>query len=118
MQSLVSKDKLEVMQPELNAKPRVYYKNLWRYTTAFIAGTLSAEVNGRIDCVEGASVKLMKDGTLVSEAFSDNYGDFKFDRLAEGSGAYSVEIETEGRPKKIVETKLERSISLGEIRLG
>ena len=48
---------------------------------------------------------------------SDNYGDFKFDKLDENSGAYVVEIEAAGHRKKTVEAKLGVSINLGEIRL-
>lgn len=117
MQKMASEQDLEVLKPELNAKPRVYYKNLWRYSTAFIAGTLSAEAGGIVDCVEGAKIRLVKDGATAAETVSDNYGDFKFDRLAEDSGAYTLEIEAEGKAKKVVETKLAKSISLGEIRL-
>lgn len=110
-------ENLEVMKPELNAKPRVYYKNLWRYSTAFIAGTLSHEAGGRIECVEGASLKLVKDGKVLAEQKSDNYGDFKFDRLGENSGAYTIEVEAAGKAKKTVPVDLSLSISLGEIRL-
>ncbi len=63
---------------------------------AFIGGTLSAETNGVVDCVEGAGVRLIKDGGAVAETTSDNYGDFKFDRLDEDSGAYVVEITAKG----------------------
>jgi hypothetical protein len=108
---------LEVMRPELNSKPRVYYRNLWRYSKCFIGGSLSAEVDGIVDCVEGASVRLLKGGHLVAETVSDNYGDFKFDRLDENSGSYQVEIITPGRGKKSVEARLGASINLGEIRL-
>ena len=108
---------LEVMRPELNTKPRVYYRNLWRYSKCFIGGSLSAEANGVVDCVEGATVRLIRNGQLVEEAKSDNYGDFKFDKLDENSGAYVVEIEATGHKKKTVEAKLGVSINLGEIRL-
>ena len=47
----------------------------------------------------------------------DNYGDFRFDRLAENSGAYAVEIAASGRPAKTVAATLGQSINLGEIRL-
>ena len=57
---------LEVMKPELGTKPRVYYRNLWRYSKCFIGGSVSAEANGVVDCVEGASVRLLKDGALVA----------------------------------------------------
>ena len=108
---------LEVMKPELATAPRVYYRNLWRYSKCFIGGTLSAEANGVLDCVEGASVRLMKGGTPVADTVSDNYGDFKFDRLDENSGRYLIEITAPGRPKKTVEADLGASVNLGDIRL-
>jgi len=107
---------LEVMRPELGTRPRVYYRNLWRYSKCFIGGSVSAEANGVVDCVEGARVKLLRNGLLVAETTSDNYGDFKFDRLDENSGAYVVEIEAGGKTKR-VETRLGASVNLGEIRL-
>lgn len=117
MQRMVSDEKLEVLQPELGTKPRVYYRNLWRYAKCFIGGTLSAETKGVVDCVVNAKVKLTKDGKKLAEVKSDNYGDFKFDQLDENSGTYSVEIEIPDRPKKVVEAKLGVSVSLGEIKL-
>jgi hypothetical protein len=104
------------MRPELESKPRVYYRNLWRYSKCFIGGSISAEAGGVIDCVEGAKVRLLKDGRLVAEASSDGYGDFKFDKLDEDSGKYVVEISANGR-NRTVETRLGASINLGEIRL-
>jgi Fe-S-cluster-containing dehydrogenase component len=108
---------LEVLRPELGTRPRVYYRNLWRYTKCFIGGSVSAEVDGVIDCVEGASVRLLKDGRLSAEMKTDNYGDFKFDRLDPDSGAYVVEISAGGGKPKVVEAKLGESVNLGEIRL-
>jgi Fe-S-cluster-containing dehydrogenase component len=107
---------LEVMRPELGAKPRVYYRNLWRYSKCFIGGSISTEADGIVDCVEGARVRLLKDGTPIAEVASDNYGDFKFDKLDEGSGKYTVEISAKGR-SKTVEAELGASVNLGEIRL-
>jgi hypothetical protein len=107
---------LEIMKPELGTKPRVYYKNLWRYATCFIGGSVSMEANGVVDCVEGASVRLLRSGAMTSEVATDNYGDFKFDRLDENSGHYALQIYAGGR-SKTVEATLGASISLGEIRL-
>ena len=73
--------------------------------------------DGVVDCVEGATVRLSKDGRSIAETVSDNYGDFKFDRLDEDSGVYLLEISAEGRSKKTVEARLGTSINLGEIRL-
>jgi Fe-S-cluster-containing dehydrogenase component len=107
---------LEVMRPELKARPRVYYRNLWRYSKCFIGGTVSTEANGAVDCVEGADVRLLRNGACVAETLSDNYGDFKFDRLDENSGSYVVEIAAKGR-KKTVDVTLGASVNIGEVRL-
>ena len=117
MARMVREEGLEVLGPDLGTKPRVYYRNLWRYAKCFIGGTVSAEANGVVDCFEGARVRLIKSGAVVAETTSDNYGDFKFDKLDENSGAYSVEIEAKGRAAKTIETQLGVSVNLGEIRL-
>jgi NAD-dependent dihydropyrimidine dehydrogenase PreA subunit len=117
MARMAREEGLEVMKPEAGTKPRVYYRNLWRYSKCFIGGTLAAQTNDTVDCVEGASVRLTKDGRTVAETTSDNYGDFKFDKLDENSGRYLVEISTPGHGRKTVEANLGVSINLGEIRL-
>ena len=60
-------------------------------------------------------MRLTKDGRTVAETTSDNYGDFKFDKLDENSGSYLVEISAPGRTRRAVEAKLGASINLGEI---
>ncbi len=116
MTRIAGEQALEVMKPEAGTKPRVYYKNLWRYSKCFIGGSVSAEANGTVDCVEGATVRLLKDGAPIAATTTDNYGDFRFDRLDEGSGRYSVEITGLGRTKT-VDANLGESRNLGEIRL-
>ena len=116
MARMAREEGLEVMRQDLGTKPRVYYRNLWRYSKCFIGGSISAEAGGVIDCVEGASVRLLQGGKVVAETTSDNYGDFKFDKLDENSGAYVVEVAKGGK-KKTVEAKLGASINLGEIRI-
>lgn len=118
MERMAREQGLERMKAELGTRPRVWYRNLWRYTKCFIGGSVSAEQSGAVDCVEGAKVRLVKDGRAVAETASDNYGDFKFDKLDENSGAYAVEIEAAaGRAKKTVEARLGESVNLGEIRV-
>src|SRR4029078_3359852 len=39
---MVRDEGLEVIRPELGTKPRVYYRNLWRYSKCFIGGPNSA----------------------------------------------------------------------------
>src|SRR5580692_3640007 len=97
MAQMAREQNLEVIKPELGTKPRIYYRNLWRYSKCFIGGSVAEEKNGAVDCVEGASVQLVKDGVSVAITTTDNYGDFKFDKLDEAT--------------------LGASINLGEIRL-
>jgi Fe-S-cluster-containing dehydrogenase component len=116
MARLARDQSLETLKPELGTRPRVYYRNLWRYSKCFIGGSVSAESSGVVDCVEGATVRLTRDGATVAETTTDNYGDFKFDRLDEGSGRYTVEVSARGR-SRTVEAELGVSVNLGEIRL-
>ena len=117
MQKMARDEGLEVLKPALGTKPRVYYRNLWRYQKCFIGGSVSAEAGGAVDCVEGARVRLVKIGAEIAAQATDNYGDFKFDKLDEGSGKYVVEISAPGRAKKSIDVELGASTSLGEIRL-
>ncbi len=116
MARIVREEKLDVLKPELGTRPRIYYKNLWRFTTAFIGGSVSEEKAGIVDCVEGAIVRLMKDGNEVAKVVTDNYGDFKLDKLAEGSGIYTVDVVHAGR-RVTRDVTLGESINLGEIRI-
>jgi Fe-S-cluster-containing dehydrogenase component len=117
MARMAREETLEVFKPELGTKPRVWYRNLWRYSACFIGGSVASEAGGIIDCVAGAKVRLFKDGGAVAETVTDTFGDFKFDRLAEGSGRYAVEITAPGRPPRTVEAELGDSRNLGEIRV-
>ena len=116
MTRIAREENLEVLKPEANTKPRVYYRNLYRYSKCFIGGSVAAEAGGVIDCVEGAAVRLLKDGATIASVTTDNYGDFKFDKLDENSGRYTIEVSGQGRTKT-VDATLGASISLGEIRL-
>ena len=116
MARMVRAEGLEVLKPELGTKPRVYYKNLWRYSTSFIGGTVSERNGSIVDCVEGAVVRLMKDGREIAKVATDNYGDFKLDKLPDNSGAYTVEITYAGR-RATRDATLGESTNLGEIRI-
>ena len=117
MQKIVSEENLEVLHPEFNAKPRVWYKNLRRFEKCFIGGSVEVEKDGIVDCVEGATVTLSKDRSAIAETLSDNFGDFKFDHLDEDSGSYELSIAADGYPAKSLTVELGLSTSLGDIRL-
>ena len=117
MVKLAESEALEVLHPEFGAKPRIYYKNLYRYTRCFIGGSVAVERNGVIDCLEGARVTLAKAGAPLAESATDNYGDFKFDKLDRDSGGYTVEISHPDCGREVVEVRLGESQYVGVINL-
>jgi len=114
MAALVSAEGLEVLRPELGAKPRVYYKNLHLWTKAFIAGTVVfADTD---ECGEGVIATVTADGQKVGEAAADNYGDFYVDKLEPG-GEYSLTVQAAGYTPFTKTTKLEQSLNVGAVVL-
>jgi hypothetical protein len=117
MQKMIASENLEALHPRYKTAPRVYYKNLFRYSRCFIGGSVAVKVNGVCDCAEGAEVRLIKDAGTIGETLSDNFGDFKFDNLEENSGIYTLEIAYKASEKKTVEVDLKDSVSVGDIIL-
>ena len=76
---------------------------------------MAIDNEGVVDCAEGVKVTLIKDSEKIQEVMTDNYGDFKFDRLEENSGRYNLEINLEGHEKKTFEVDLKESLNLGTI---
>ena len=96
IQELVVTEELEVLQPELGAKPRVYYKNMHFFSKCFVGGSVVAMVDGVEECVEGAVAVVSKDGAEIGRAETDAFGEFKVDGLEPGSGAYQLEVSGSG----------------------
>jgi Fe-S-cluster-containing dehydrogenase component len=117
LQKIMEKEGLQAYKANAETRPTVLYKNLDRFTRAFIAGSVAKKVNGVADCVEGAKVTLRKDSRSLGEMVTDNYGDFKFQGLAEKSGEYVVTIESEGFAEKKIQVDLVESVYLGDIYL-
>ena len=116
MQKRVKSENLEGYKPDLKTKSRVYYKNLYRYTHCFIAGSLALQ--DKDECAEGARVTLSKGPKkAIATVETNNYGDFKIDNLAEKSGKYSLEINYPGYKKQKLSVDLKTSINLGTILL-
>jgi Fe-S-cluster-containing dehydrogenase component len=118
MKATAASENLEVLYPHHKTKPRVYYKNLYRFTRCFIGGSVAYEKEGVIDCAEGARVSLIKGSEKVSEVVTDHFGDFKFDNLEENSGKYSLQVSFMDYEKKILEVDLETNLSLETIVLS
>src|ERR1700676_510264 len=82
LQTLKEQLKLEVLAPELNTRPRVFYQNLHNATRCFLGGTVTRRLStGGLDNVPGASVELLVDGAHAASCMTDSFGDFKLDDL-------------------------------------
>jgi Fe-S-cluster-containing dehydrogenase component len=118
MQRMVKDEGLEVLHPEWGTRPRVYYKNLARFTKAFVAGSLSGDIAGVSECIAGAKVSLAKDSRTVAETVTDTFGGFKLGGIEEGSGTYRLNIHGTGFEAQSMEVVLGESIYVGVIDLG
>ena len=106
MEKLVKEEGLENYRSELGTRPNVYYKNLHRFTKAFITGAILR--NG--DCAENVQVSLNGQGVNATQT-TDYFGEFKFDALL--PGVYRLEANG----KQLAEVNLSSSVNLGEFTL-
>ena len=111
-------EQLQTYLPERGTRPRVYYRNLERFTHCFIAGSVATRNGAAEDCVEGAEVALRnsKDENIAVTT-TDNYGDFKFDGLPQNSGKYIITIRRGDDNIKTVECVLKDSLNVGVVYL-
>ena len=112
---LVRKEGYEQLHPEWGTKPRIYYKNLWRYNRGFVGGAIVRSVDGVEDCVAGADVSLGRDGDVVASTKSDAFGDFKFDGLTEDGGTYDLSVALDGTIVFRTAVSVAASVYLDEI---
>ncbi len=118
LEERVRSESLECYHPEGKTRPRVYYKNLYRFTRCFIGGSVAVKVKGREECAEGARVTLFNGNQeKIAESLTDNYGDFKLDRLEQDSGRYRLVIVLEGYETRTIEVDLKKSLYMGTIFL-
>lgn len=90
MQRIRAEEGLEVLKPELNTRPRVYYKNLHLVTKCFVGGTVVKQVNGVEECAGGVEVLLTQAGREIGRTTTDTFGEFKIDRLEPNSRGYQL----------------------------
>jgi tetrathionate reductase subunit B len=82
--------KAQVLKPELNTKPRVYYLNLPK---KFIAGTIYDPVEDEV-IIGGVCTLTGEDGETYTVT-TNNYGDFWFEGLPDGK--FRLEINANGK---------------------
>ncbi len=119
MQRIKADEGLEVLQPELGAKPRVYYKNLYLMNKCFVSASVVANVDGIEECAGGAEVILKQNGKEVGRATTDIFGEFKMDKLEPNSGQYDLEVSSDSSGSLSMQFNLgDESLYLGEIVLA
>jgi Fe-S-cluster-containing dehydrogenase component len=117
MQRMAREEKLEVLHPEFGNKPRVYYRNLDRYTKSFVGGTVEGPQQNTVECIAGARVTLYKGADKIAETTTDTFGDFRFRGLeADGTG-YRLEVSDPRFAVKQTQFTLNKSRYLGAITL-
>lgn len=79
-----------------NCKPRVLYRNLYKYNTLFLAGSASYRDGETERAAAGAKVRLSLNGEFLKEAETDFLGEFKIHRIPPDSGVFQLEISLEG----------------------
>ena len=113
--SLIADERLEAYEPGRKTAPRVYYKNLHRFTHCFIGGSVARQPEGGPEeCAAGAKVTLSNEASaVIGECTTDAFGDFKFDALEENSGRYTLRIAYAEKAPITVEVNLKESINTG-----
>jgi tetrathionate reductase subunit B len=103
----------EILHPEFETKPRVYYIGLPK---SFIAGAVYSPEEDK--CIEDATATLTDSNS--GEKFTvktDNYGDFWFEDM-KVDHTYSLRIEKdEYDPQEIRDIRTEKDINVGDIKL-
>jgi Fe-S-cluster-containing dehydrogenase component len=119
MQRLKEQEGLEVLQPEIGSRPRVYYKNLHLMTKCFVAGTVVVNVEDVEECAEDTEVVLKQNDSEVARATTDIFGEFKIDKLEKKSGRYELEVSSDSLGSVSVEFDLgDESLYLGTMTLA
>ncbi|MDQ0564207.1 Fe-S-cluster-containing dehydrogenase component [Rhizobium mesoamericanum] len=117
MKKIAETEGLKVLKPNLGTNPRVWYRGLERWETCFLGGSVSADVDGRVECVEAAEVTLSQGSTVLARTVTDGFGDFRFNKLAGDGSTYRIAVSHAlgGVSRDCV---LSESVYLGELRLA
>ena len=105
-------NRAEVLHPELNTKPRVYYIGLPK---RFVAGAVFDPQED--ECTEGATVTLTDSDTGKHfTTQTDIFGDFWIRGLKEGT--FSLAIDKDGYHRKMIESiSTDKDVNVGDIEL-
>ena len=98
--------------------PRCYYRNLHRYLSVFVAGSLAKTVDGVEECAVGEKIFLQQGDMTIAEQLSDEFGDFRFDNLPAKGGEYTLKIVGAREKQLRILVEADQSMYLGVLSLG
>ena len=104
-EGLSNREELESLYPGKH-KPKVRYKNLYRYNKCFIAGAAAYDDHGVETAATNARATIKKDGKTLETMYVDFLGEFKFDKLEPNSGVYTIEVDMPGFQRAVKEVEL------------
>lgn len=115
----VEEQRLQVMRPELNTKPRVFYRNLDKAIGHMVAGNIAEVVEGQGQRnVPGVAVVLRDSGEREERmVLSDDFGDFKFLGLAGETADIELVVRGHGGDQVIAGMHRIGSVDLGTLCL-
>jgi Fe-S-cluster-containing dehydrogenase component len=87
---------LEPLHPEFATQPNVAYAHLGRFACLRLVGAVVTCATEVEDCVEGATVRLFRDGAEVGRRTTDPFGEFVFEDLPGESRDYALEVSAAG----------------------
>ena len=111
---IAASEELEELRPEFGTKPRVLYKNLYRWQKVFVAASVAYKDSD--ECSEGARLTASREDTKVGEGLANNYGEVLVDRLEPGF-EYEISIEARGYKPFTTMVKINESINIGLVLL-
>ncbi|OFW55610.1 MAG: hypothetical protein A2133_09645 [Actinobacteria bacterium RBG_16_64_13] len=114
MAKMTAAEGLEAYQAGLGTKPRVLYKNFYRWDKVFVSASVAYKDTD--ECAEGAKVTVQSGGAKAGEGVANNYGEFVVDKLGLG-GRYDVTVEAPGYQAYSTAVTLDKSLNLGLIVL-
>lgn len=114
MEEIAAAEGLEAYKPELGARPRVLYKNLYKWRKVFVAASVAFKDTD--ECAEGAMLTVVSKKIKAVEGMANNYGEVVVDRLEPGA-EYDVTITASGYKPFTTSLKLDESLNLGLVLL-
>ncbi len=117
MEEASEREGLSVLHPEWGLGPRVHYRALHRRTSLFVAGSVSVEIDGVVDCVSGVGVAIGRHGRDIAGTETDDFGRFRIDGLPCDGEEADLTLTGEGFRPMTLTLRLDRTVVLDDLSL-